>query len=172
MITTARAFALPIQPLTHEVITLWYRAPEILLGGKLYSVAVDIWSVACIIVEMITGQPLVPGDSEIDQLFKIFRLLGTPSESVWPGVSQLPDWKSTFPQWSSKPLAEHIPMLNNDPLLVDLLSRMLAYDPSYRISARDALAHPWFDELRSLQQNNNENSNTSNLQRNNGNKIK
>lgn len=140
----ARAFGLPIQQLTHEVITLWYRAPEILLGGKEYSTAVDIWSTACIMVEMITRHPLFPGDSEIDQLFKIFKLCGTPNESLWPGCTSLPDYKSTFPQWSPKPLQEAIPLLQEDPLAVDLLSRMLHYDPSRRITAREALQHQWF----------------------------
>ena len=85
----ARAFTVPLRTYTHEVVTLWYRAPEILLGGKQYSVPVDIWSVGTIIPEMVTGQPLFPGDSEIDELFKIFRLLGTPNEGLWEGVSQV-----------------------------------------------------------------------------------
>ena len=58
---------------THEVVTLWYRAPEILLGSKTYSTPVDVWSIGCIFVEMLNAKPLFPGDSEIDQLFKIFR---------------------------------------------------------------------------------------------------
>ena len=87
-----------------QVVTLWYRAPEILLGGKQYSVPVDIWSVGTIIPEMVTGQPLFPGDSEIDELFKIFRLLGTPNESIWQGVQQLPDFKAEFPKWKPKNL--------------------------------------------------------------------
>ena len=85
----ARAFGIPVRSYTHEVVTLWYRAPEILLGGKQYSVPVDIWSVGTIIPEMVTGHPLFPGDSEIDELFKIFRLLGTPNEGLWEGVSQV-----------------------------------------------------------------------------------
>ena len=107
-----------------QVITLWYRAPEILLGVKHYSTPVDLWSIGCIFAEMINQKPLFPGDSvrrggpvwvplkqrvccrtlqlsdfgflfeqEIDELYKIFQLLGTPSEAVWPGVSQLPDYK-------------------------------------------------------------------------------
>ena len=80
-------------------MTLWYRAPEILLGSKFYSTSVDNWSLGCIFAEMITRKPLFPGDSEIDQLFRIFRILGTPTETNWPGVSSLPDYKSVFPRW-------------------------------------------------------------------------
>ena len=69
----ARAFAVPIRPYTHEVVTLWYRAPEILLGSIEYSTPVDIWSVGCIFVELVTKNPLFPGDSEIDVLYRIFR---------------------------------------------------------------------------------------------------
>jgi len=86
------------------VVTLWYRAPEILLGGKHYSVGVDMWSIGCIFAELVTKQPLFPGDSEIDQLYRIFRVCGTPTEAIWPGVSKLPDWKPTFPAWSPKAL--------------------------------------------------------------------
>jgi serine/threonine protein kinase len=69
----ARAFGIPIRKYTHEVVTLWYRAPEILLGSQLYSTPVDIWSIGCIFAEMVTKRPLFPGDSEIDELFRIFR---------------------------------------------------------------------------------------------------
>lgn len=69
----ARAFVPPIRPFTHEVVTLWYRAPEILLGCKTYALPVDIWAVGTILAEMVTKRPLFPGDSEIDELFKIFR---------------------------------------------------------------------------------------------------
>jgi cyclin-dependent kinase 2 len=86
----ARAFSVPIRVYTHEVVTLWYRAPEILLGARLYSTPVDLWSVACIFVEMLNGRALFPGDSEIDELYKIFRVLGTPSDATWPGTLQVP----------------------------------------------------------------------------------
>ena len=101
-------------------MTLWYRAPEVLLGSRHYSTAIDMWSVGCIFAEMVLrGAPLFPGDSEIDQIFKIFRLLGTPNEESWPGVSQLPDYKPSFPQWSAQDLARHVPHL--DPAGLDFL---------------------------------------------------
>ena len=95
----ARVFSLPMRNYTHEVVTLWYRAPEILLGSKSYNMAVDVWSLGLIFAEMLTSTALFPGDSEIDQLFRIFRTFGTPDETIWPGVSKLPDFKSQFPRW-------------------------------------------------------------------------
>jgi len=141
----ARAFGVPVRTYTHEVVTLWYRAPEILLGGKQYSTPVDVWSIGCIFAEMVTRRPLFPGDSEIDELFRIFRYLGTPNEETWPGVSSYEDYKTTFPQWSAVPLKSVVEGL--DDLGLDLLSRMLTYEPGKRISARDALRHPYFDDL-------------------------
>eukprot|EP01017_Pseudomicrothorax_dubius_P046744 TRINITY_DN827_c0_g1_i1.p1 TRINITY_DN827_c0_g1~~TRINITY_DN827_c0_g1_i1.p1 ORF type:complete len:304 (-),score=99.58 TRINITY_DN827_c0_g1_i1:196-1107(-) len=141
----ARAFTLPIRTYTHEVVTLWYRAPEILLGQKVYSTPVDIWSVGCIFAELAQKRPIFVGDSEIDQIFKIFRILGTPNESIWPGVNALPDFKQTFPKWAPSPITKHV--TNLDPIGLDLLSQMICYDPSARISARDALNHPYFDDL-------------------------
>jgi len=126
-------------------VTLWYRAPEILLGQKVYSTPVDIWSVGCIFAEMAQKRPLFIGDSEIDQLFKIFRILGTPNESLWPGVTALPDFKPTFPKWTPTSLSKYV--TNLDPLGLDLLSKMVTYEPSARISAKDALSHPYFDDL-------------------------
>lgn len=139
----ARAFGVPLRTYTHEVVTLWYRAPEILLGGRQYSTGVDMWSIGCIFAEMATRKPLFPGDSEIDEIFKIFRLLGTPTEDVWPGVTSLPNFKTTFPKWHRRDLAEYVPAL--DSLGIDLLEQLLAYDPAARISAKRAIEHPYFE---------------------------
>ena len=76
-----------------QVVTLWYRAPEVLLGSPKYSCPIDIWSIGTIYAEMVNRRPLFQGDSEIDQLFRIFRVLRTPTEDLWPGVTQLPDFK-------------------------------------------------------------------------------
>jgi cyclin-dependent kinase len=148
----ARAFGVPLPAYTHEVLTLWYRPPEILLGGKKYSLAVDMWSVACIFAEMVSGKPLFPGDSEIDQLFRVFRVLGTPTEEVWPGISSYPDFKQTFPKWNAASLKETCPDMDEQGL--DLLSKILVYQPSKRMSALDALKHPYFDELKQFQTHN------------------
>lgn len=112
----ARNMTLPVRTFTHEVITLWYRAPEILLGSKLYGPAVDIWSIGCIFVELLTKRALFPGDSEIDQLFRIFRTLGTPDETIWPGVTHFPDFKSSFPQWRRQDVSKLVPDLEFDGL--------------------------------------------------------
>ncbi|KAF9585381.1 Cyclin-dependent kinase catalytic subunit [Lunasporangiospora selenospora] len=147
----ARAFGIPLRTYTHEVVTLWYRAPEILLGSRHYSTAVDMWAVGCIFAEMLTKKALFPGDSEIDELFKIFKVRGTPTESLWPGVSQLTDWKSTFPTWKPIALKPMFPSLCDDGL--DLMEQMIEYDPARRISAKRALLHPYFRSLRERSSN-------------------
>ncbi|KII90385.1 hypothetical protein PLICRDRAFT_38907 [Plicaturopsis crispa FD-325 SS-3] len=139
----ARAFGIPMRTYTHEVVTLWYRAPEVLLGSRHYSTAIDMWSVGCIFAEMIMkGIPLFPGDSEIDQIFRIFRVLGTPNEQTWPGVSNLPDYKTSFPHWSAEDLGRIVTALDDAGL--DLLKATLTYDTAKRISAKRALVHPYF----------------------------
>jgi len=143
----ARAFGIPMRTYTHEVVTLWYRAPEVLLGSRHYSTAIDMWSVGCIFAEMVCkGAPLFPGDSEIDQIFKIFRILGTPNEDNWPGVRQLPDYKPTFPQWSPQDLSHIVPQL--DEAGIDILRLLLTYDTAKRISAKRTLIHPYFADYK------------------------
>lgn len=141
----ARAFGIPIRVYTHEVVTLWYRAPEVLLGAPRYSCAIDIWSIGCIFSEMATRRPLFHGDSEIDQLFKIFRILSTPTEENWPGVSDLPDYKTSFPMWRGNNLKDSCKVLDANGL--DLLQKMLVYMPAERIGAVKILKHPYFDDL-------------------------
>jgi len=140
-----RAFQLPLRAYTHEVVTLWYRAPEILLGAKEYACPIDMWSVGCVLGEMATGKPMFPGDSEIDELFKIFQLLGTPAENTWEGVSKLPDWQSKFPNWRRCNLRTSYAALSTNG--VGLLEGLLAYDPRVRLAGKDALAHAYFDTL-------------------------
>ncbi|XP_076893872.1 cell division control protein 2 homolog C-like [Bidens hawaiensis] len=139
-----REFTVPLKNYTHEIVTLWYRAPEVLLGSASYALGVDMWSVGCIFAEMSRRQALFPGDSEFQQLLHIFRLLGTPTEEVWPGVSSLKDWH-VYPKWEAQNLARAVPSLGPDG--VDLLSKMLKYDPAERISAKAAMDHPYFDSL-------------------------
>lgn len=144
----ARAFQVPMHTYTHEVVTLWYRAPEILLGEKHYTPAVDMWSVGCIMAELARGKVLFRGDSEIGQIFEVFQVLGTPTETEgsWPGVSRLPDFRDAFPRWPAQNLSGLLPDL--EPEGVDLLSQMLRYNPVDRVSAKEALRHPWFNDVR------------------------
>ncbi|XP_067843930.1 cyclin-dependent kinase 2-like isoform X6 [Heptranchias perlo] len=93
----------------------------------------------------VTRKPLFPGDSEIDQLFRIFRTLGTPNESVWPGVTQLPDYKANFPRWVRQDFNKILPNLDIDGK--DLLMQMLQYDPNKRISAKVAISHRFFRDV-------------------------
>jgi len=142
----ARAFSVPIPQYTHEVVTVWYRPLEILLGSKVYSIPVDMWGVGCILAEMATGAPLFAGDSEIDTAFKIFQKLGTPTEAIWPGVSELPDFKPSFPKWSHKGWANiRNTLAQVGPQGIDLLDQLMRYDPKTRMSARAALQHMYFN---------------------------
>ena len=142
----ARVFSIPLRDYTPSVVTLWYRPPELLLGGTRYSLPLDMWSVGAILAEIVTRQPLFPGDSEFDEVQRIFSILGTPTDQEWPGVSQFPDYNAhcrTF--YQRRDLATVMP--GADPLLIDLISRLLIYDPAYRLSAIDALNHPYFNNL-------------------------
>ncbi|CAJ1384813.1 unnamed protein product [Effrenium voratum] len=129
----ARAFVVPVPKYTHEVVTVWYRAPEILLGSSIYSIGVDMWAVGCVFAEMATGSPLFAGDSEIDTIFKIFQKLGTPTDDVWPDIRELPNFKPNFPSWRPKGWQN----IRNTKTQVgengiDLLEKFMAYDPKQR----------------------------------------
>lgn len=97
------------------------------------------------IISQVSKSPLFSGDSEIDQLFRIFRVLGTPTEETWPGVSELPEYKCRFPNWEQIDLRRDVGRLDRSGL--DLLSSMLTCDPSSRPSADECLDHCYFDEL-------------------------
>ncbi|RKP00261.1 hypothetical protein CXG81DRAFT_13428, partial [Caulochytrium protostelioides] len=89
----ARAFGVPVRGYSNDVVTLWYRAPDVLLGSRAYTAAIDLWSVGCIMAEAARGRPLFPGTNVKDQLHQIFKVLGTPTEATWPGMSQLPEFR-------------------------------------------------------------------------------
>jgi len=141
----ARAFGIPVRSYTHEVVTLWYRAPDVLMGSRKYSTPVDIWSVGCIFGEIASGRPLFPGSSEEDQLARIFKLLGTPTEESWPSMVELPEYKGDYPTYEAQPLSRVCPSLDETGL--SLLQSMLRYEPASRISAKQAMAHAFFDDL-------------------------
>tara|TARA_Y100000389_G_C17469972_1_gene529496 strand:- start:3371 stop:4048 length:678 start_codon:yes stop_codon:yes gene_type:complete len=143
---------------TMEVVTRWYRAPEILLGDKYYGrhgSAVDIWSLGCIMAELLLPippelhvSPLLPGQNEDDQLSKTFQLFGVPNEEIWQDVSLFHKFTpKMYPCWSPKEnivrqrLVKLLPMLDQDG--IDLMLGLLRLDPSERLSAKKALEHPW-----------------------------
>lgn len=141
----ARRFGSSMNRLTPLVVTLWYRAPELLLGEKNYTKAIDIWSVGCIFAELINKAPLFPGTTEIEQITKIFKLLGTPNEKIWPGYEKLMSTKSfTFGNYKYNNIRSRFPYLTENGL--DLMSKLLTYDPEKRITAEEALKHPYFKE--------------------------
>lgn len=145
----ARAFGIPVRSYTHEVVTLWYRAPDVLLGSRKYSTPVDIWSIGCIFAEMVNGSPIFTGNSDESQLDTIFRHLGKVSEANFPTVTELPEWDSlakNIPEYPTPPdLQSLVPKLS--PVGLQLLSRMLVYDPAQRISAQEARHHEFFADL-------------------------
>ncbi|TKS77177.1 Cyclin-dependent kinase 11B [Collichthys lucidus] len=142
----AREYGSPLKPYTPVVVTLWYRSPELLLGAKEYSTAVDMWSVGCIFGELLTQKPLFPGKSEIDQINKIFKDLGSPSEKIWPGYSELPAVKKmTFTEYPYNNLRKRFGALLSDQGF-DLMNKFLTYCPSKRILSDEGLKHEYFRE--------------------------
>jgi negative regulator of the PHO system len=146
----ARAFGIPVNTFSNEVVTLWYRAPDVLLGSRTYNTSIDIWSAGCIMAEMYTGRPLFPGTTNEDQIIRIFRIMGTPTERTWPNITQFPEYKTTFQMYATQDLRQILPQI--DATGINLLSRMLQLRPELRISAKDALNHPWFNDIIAQQQ--------------------
>nr|XP_030705272.1 cyclin-dependent kinase 10 isoform X3 [Globicephala melas] len=141
----ARAYGIPLKPMTPKVVTLWYRAPELLLGTTTQTTSIDMWAVGCILAELLAHKPLLPGASEIHQVDLIVQLLGTPSENIWPGFSQLP----LVSQYSLRKqpynnLKHKFPWLSEAGLR--LLNLLFMYDPKKRATAGDCLESSYFKE--------------------------
>jgi len=127
--------------ITSLVVTLWYRAPEVLLQSS-YASSVDIWSCACIFYELFKRQPLFEGNSEADQLRKIFEVIGSPDERDWPKELNLP--YATFSKFKPTPISSLLPEIC--PEGCHLLEKMLKFDFKNRITAAESLQHPYFKE--------------------------
>lgn len=137
----ARYFSVPMRQYSPEIVSLWYRAPELLFEPHCYDLSVDVWAAGCIIAEMSSKEVLFHSDSETDLLHKILSVLGTPED---PSLIHLPPGVD-MPQYEPKSLQEVLK--TDDMFLVDLVSKMLLYDPVKRITAIDALSHQYFDSL-------------------------
>ncbi|CAG9529911.1 unnamed protein product [Cercopithifilaria johnstoni] len=132
---------------TQEVCTQFYKAPELLFGWTCYTSAVDMWSIGCIAAEMAVKQALFPpGDSNIDQIFRIFRILSTPCEETLREFTNMPNCSETFPKWKNNHLDE---ILNRfmDANGIKIVQKMLTYEPAKRISAEELLKDPYFADV-------------------------
>uniref|UniRef100_A0A6Q2XVM5 cyclin-dependent kinase n=1 Tax=Esox lucius TaxID=8010 RepID=A0A6Q2XVM5_ESOLU len=142
----ARAKSVPTKTYSNEVVTLWYRPPDVLLGSSEYSTQIDMWGVGCIFYEMAAGRPLFPGSTVEDELHLIFRLLGTPSEANWPGILSIDEFKSyNFPKYKPQPFINHAPRLDTEG--IELLLSFLKYESKKRISADEAMKQAYFKSL-------------------------
>nr|XP_046165733.1 cyclin-dependent kinase 18-like isoform X1 [Oncorhynchus gorbuscha] len=142
----ARAKSVPTKTYSNEVVTLWYRPPEVLLGTTEYSTPIDMWGVGCILFEMATGRPMFPGSTVKEELHLVFRLIGTPTEDSWPGISSNEEFRSyMFSQYRPQPLINHVPRLDSEG--IDMLTALLLYDTRTRVSAEASLRHPYFLSL-------------------------
>ncbi|XP_014004409.1 cyclin-dependent kinase 10 [Oncorhynchus tshawytscha] len=141
----ARCYGIPLQPMTPRVVTLWYRAPELLLGTKTQTTALDMWAVGCILAELLAHKPLLPGGSEIQQVDLIVQLLGTPNENIWPGFTRLP----LVGQYSLRK-QPYNNLKNKFTWLSDaglrLLNLLFMYNPLRRATAKDCLESSYFKE--------------------------
>lgn len=159
----ARAFGIPVNTFSNEVVTLWYRAPDVLMGSRTYSTSIDVWSCGCIMAEMLSGVPLFRGRDNNDQLNQILRILGTPDEATLRRIAaesvcltprhafhqfltqsllQPEIQLRPFPRTPKIPFSSMYPKVA--PLALDLLEKLLQFDPSRRLTCEEALNHPYF----------------------------
>ena len=137
----AKFYGSPNRQYTHMVVTRWYRAPELLFGARNYGTGVDVWAVGCILAELLLRIPFVAGDTDLDQLGKIFQAMGTPTEESWPGLTKLPDYVQ-FKTFIATPLSEIFTAAGPD--MNELMSSLLSVDPMKRCKCSEALKQPYF----------------------------
>ena len=127
-------------PMISQVVTQWYKAPELCFGAEYYGPAIDIWSVGCIFAEMLLNQPFLPGSNDLEELQRIADVFGP---VLWPGCNRLKGFVKIEPTIEVVPLASRFNVVS-DVEAIDLLSKLMTLDPSQRITAEDALNHPYF----------------------------
>lgn len=132
------------------ICSRYYRPPELAFEATFYTPQVDIWSIGCVIAELVLCTPLFPGNNRFDQINKIMNILGTPSREAIREMNEKILEKINLPEHPEKPWSSVFKGLTNDPLYIDLVSKLLVYEPSLRLSPYKALCHPFFDELRDL----------------------
>ncbi|GIX77107.1 hypothetical protein CEXT_535351 [Caerostris extrusa] len=137
----AKNYGSPNKVYSHQVVTRWYRAPELIFGATIYSTGIDIWAVGCILAELLLRAPFLPGKTDLDQLSNIFNVMGTPNEEDWPHVSSLPHFVQ-FKSSPAIPFHEIFTAAGDD--LLDVLSKMLALNPLKRCTCKEALKMPYF----------------------------
>ncbi|XP_052283620.1 cyclin-dependent kinase 7-like [Dreissena polymorpha] len=137
----AKFFGSPNRIYTHQVVTRWYRCPELLFGARNYGTGVDTWAVGCILAELLLRVPFLAGETDLDQLSKIFEVLGTPSRDDWPAMEYLPDFVQ-FKPVIGRDLKEIFIAASDD--LLELLRGLLRMDPLSRITASQALQKAYF----------------------------
>ena len=137
----AKFYGSPNRIYTHMVVTRWYRAPELLFGARIYGTGVDVWAVGCILAELLLRVPFVAGETDLDQLAKIFQAMGTPTEETWSGHTKLPDYVQ-FKSYPATPLQDIFTAAGDD--LIELLERLLKLDPMNRCSCTEALKSDYF----------------------------
>ena len=147
----ARGYGVPVKTYTNEVVTLWYRPPDILLGNKIYDISCDIWSAGCIFAEMLLGHPLFSGKNESEQCEQIFHLIGTPDEDTFNWLKESPEWNTGingdgFTKVTRKNFLTTFNQID-DQLAIDILDKILVFDPEQRICTDDLLKHPFFQDL-------------------------
>uniref|UniRef100_A0A182MFY2 non-specific serine/threonine protein kinase n=1 Tax=Anopheles culicifacies TaxID=139723 RepID=A0A182MFY2_9DIPT len=135
-------------PYTDYVSTRWYRAPEVLLHSTRYGSSIDLWAVGCIMAELYTFRPLFPGSSEVDQLFKICSVLGTPDKSDWPDGHKLAATiQFRFPECPKIPLATLVTRASTAG--IQLLEDLLQWEPEKRPTAQQSMKYPYFSTVKS-----------------------
>ncbi|XP_019855767.1 PREDICTED: cyclin-dependent kinase 18-like [Amphimedon queenslandica] len=142
----ARAKSVPTKTYSNEVVTLWYRPPDVLLGSIDYADSIDMWGVGCIFYEMIVGRPMFPGANVEEELVLIWKSLGTPNEKTWPGITKNKEFIShSFLRYDPQPLGLIVPRLDKEG--INLMSKLLSYESQERLLARDGMKHNYFSSL-------------------------